>query len=399
MLNTFYCIIFVFFLFSFTSYVVYGQENNNTQSGIDTSLTFASHVTTNDTTTIEKAVNITTTSANASSMQNTSSLSPLNTANHVVDDYVFLKNYDIAVAGDWGCNNNTRLVVNYIKTSNPELVVTPGDLSYEETGECFYNVTKPIISKLKIAFGNHDNEVDESFELREEYMSYFNLTRPFYSFDHNNSHFLMMDSSIAPSKLSAQYYFVQEDLEKASNNSDTKWIFVLIHKPLYSSQGKHPPDIQTAYIYHPLFDKYNVDIVISGHNHWYERTLPVKFNNIDPINPIISIPKGNDVYEIVPNSVSTNKTILDFYLNSTFNNPDNPIFITVGTGGHKLYEIDKSNIPKYITKTYDDGFGFLGINVTNNQLLGEYHGTQLKGSENNFESHHYYTKDLFRIVK
>jgi predicted phosphodiesterase len=288
--------------------------------------------------------------------------------------------------------------VKYIKSSEPELVITPGDLSYERNGDCFYVITKPIASKLKVALGNHDNEEDESLKIRQEYMNYFNMTRPFYSFDHKNIHFIMMDSSLAPSKLSAQYHFVQKDLKKTANNPDINWIFVVIHKPLYTSQGKHQPEIQTAYIYHPLFDKYNVDIVFSGHNHWYERTLPLKFNFKDPINPIVVVPKQNHSNGIIQLSKNMNGKIIDTKINSTYKDHKNPIFITAGTGGHKLYNIDKSNLPGYMTTTYDDGFGFLGLNVTKNQLLGEYHGTQLN-KMNDSSSHHYYTKDLFKIVK
>ena len=30
--------------------------------------------------------------------------------------------------------------------------------------------------------------------------------------------------------------------------------------------------------YQPVFDKYGVDIILQGHNHMYDRTLPLQFN-------------------------------------------------------------------------------------------------------------------------
>ena len=342
--------------------------------------------------------NATSTAANTTTVLPTTTNATTETSK--IDYYVFDKKYDIAVTGDWGCNNDTRLVVNYIQSSHPKLIVTPGDLSYEETGECFYDVTKPISSKLKVALGNHDNEEDETKEIRYEYMKHFNLTRPFYSFNQGNIHFLMMDSSLAPSKLSAQFYFVQQDLQDASKNPNIKWIFVVIHKPLYTSPGKHPLDIQNTFLYHPLFDKYNVDIVFSGHNHWYERSLPLKFNYDNPTSPWVVIPKltsNNYIHQIA--FEDNNGTLIDNKVNSTYKDPKHPIFVTVGTGGHKLYNIDELNVPNYITKTYDYGFGFLGLNVTKNEVIGEFHGNHKDHSEKEVSKDSYIMKDSFRIVK
>jgi hypothetical protein len=61
--------------------------------------------------------------------------------------------------------------------------------------------------------------------------------------------------------------------------------------------------------YHPLFDKYKVDLALQGHNHVYERTHPITFNADD-----------NDA------------TIIQDYHPVIYKNPNGPIFVTVGTG-------------------------------------------------------------------
>ena len=61
--------------------------------------------------------------------------------------------------------------------------------------------------------------------------------------------------------------------------------------------------------YHPLFDKYKVDLALQGHNHVYERTHPITFNADD-----------ND------------STIVQDYHPVIYKNPNGPIFVTVGTG-------------------------------------------------------------------
>src|SRR5574339_380076 len=390
-------------LLDLTKYSISGNVSNATSNAAKTTTTVLP--TTNATSTAAKTTTtvLPTTNATSTAAKTTTTVLPTTNATtetSKIEYYIFDKKYNIAVTGDWGCNNNTRLVVNYIQSSYPELVVTPGDLSYEETGQCFYDLTKPISSKLKVALGNHDNEEDETKQIRYEYMKHFNLTRPFYSFNQGNIHFLMMDSSLAPSKMSAQFYFVQQDLDDASKNPNIKWIFVVIHKPLYTSSGKHPPDIQNTFLYHPLFDKYNVDIVFSGHNHWYERSLPLKFNYNNPISPWVVIPNStssNYIHQIA--FEGKNGTLIDDEVNSTYKDPKHPIFVTVGTGGHRLYNIDELNVPKYMAKTYDYGFGFLGLNVTKNEVIGEFHGNHKDHSEKAVSKDSYLMKDSFRIVK
>ena len=52
--------------------------------------------------------------------------------------------------------------------------------------------------------------------------------------------------------------------------------------------NKHPADFNIRNIYHPLFDKYNVDLVLTSDNHNYQRTFPLKYNNGDSSYPIVA---------------------------------------------------------------------------------------------------------------
>jgi len=68
---------------------------------------------------------------------------------------------------------------------------------------------------------------------------------------------------------SAQFKFINSDLEKATKNSNIKWIIVDMHKPVYSSPNtcsasscKGSKTLRD--VYHPLFDKYGVDVVFRG---------------------------------------------------------------------------------------------------------------------------------------
>jgi len=145
-----------------------------------------------------------------------------------------------------------------------------------------------------------------------------------------------------------QYQFVLQDLEKASQNKNNDWIFVMFHKPMYSPLSKQFEEYIIRNKYQPIFDKYGVDLVISGHNHIYSRNLPLSFNKLDISQPIID-----------KNSSTGNN-------NNIFSNPQGSIFLVVGVGGDELHRIiDK---PYYVANQYNKGFGFADIKIDGKRL-------------------------------
>ena len=76
--------------------------------------------------------------------------------------------------------------------------------------------------KLKITLGYHDtdNDGDDSSLRFSEYLSHFDMSEPFYSFDYKNIHMLAMatgsDALIPYDEGSAQYEFVKSDHRSSS---------------------------------------------------------------------------------------------------------------------------------------------------------------------------------------
>ena len=134
--------------------------------------------------------------------------------------------------GDWGCSSNTQQTVNNIENKNPQLVLALGDYSYQSTAKCWLDKIKPIDTKIKINIGNH--EVD-SKKLLNSYLDHFKLSKQYDSFNFQQVHVLTMSAETSVKPNSAQFNFVNSDLQKASKNSSIKWIIVNMHKPLYSS--------------------------------------------------------------------------------------------------------------------------------------------------------------------
>jgi len=154
-----------------------------------------------------------------------------------------------------------------------------------------------------------------------------------------------------------QYRFVVNDLEKANNSSSIDWIIVMFHKPFYSSLTSHIQEYVMREKYQPIFDKYGVDIVLQGHNHLYDRTLPLQFN---------------------PHNIS--KPIIDESINTTdkFFNPEGSIFSVVGLGGRSSHIF--LNQPDYVVKQSNE-FGFLTIEINGKELDAKYYDIGYKCKE------------------
>ncbi len=286
--------------------------------------------------------------------------------------YSALPNVHLSAVGDWGCNSNTGRTVDNINSKNPDGVLALGDYSYQSTATCWFNAISSIDSKTKINIGNHD---DETSSLLGSFMNHFGLSSQFYAFDYPASqpyiHVLTMSTEQSTSSGSAQFNFVKNDLQMASQNPNIKWIIVNMHKPIYSSPNTcsssscaGSSSVRDTYV--PLFDQYKVDIVLEGHTHDYQRTFPLKYNPNSKSNPI--------------------KTSTDL---SNYNNPGGRIFAIVGTGGINFHGL--SGKASFTASQQDNSFGILDLNFVNDgsKLEGKFYANLPDGG----------VKDQFSITK
>jgi predicted phosphodiesterase len=271
-----------------------------------------------------------------------SSLSPSSPASSTT---TLSSDFNFAAAGDWACTSDTTDTVNNIVDKNPELVLGLGDLSYEDTADCWLEIVEPIDDNMKITIGNH--EVEEESKLTQ-YMEHFGLTEQYYSFDYQNVHFTVMSDYVPDEVGSEQYIFVQNDLAKAAADPNIDWIVIVHHDQQYASTANNLLSRANKWkeAYHPLFDQYDVDLILQGHQHNYQRTYPIKYNSDKPVNPIITDRNTN-----------------------TYTNPEGQIYLIVGTGGASLHNLNGNKAP-YLITAQDEVYDFLNINITNNNNDG-----------------------------
>ena len=170
--------------------------------------------------------------------------------------------FKFAVLGDFGIGEQTQY----------ELVVLVGDNLYgserpQDFEKKFEIPYKPLLDagvKFYASLGNHDAR-------EQRYYKLFNMDgKLYYTFSPKSDiRFFVLEST----------YPVPEQIEWAEQElkaSGSKWKIVYFHHPLYSSGERHGSDLRLREVLEPLFVKYNVSVVLTGHDHFYERLKPQK---------------------------------------------------------------------------------------------------------------------------
>ncbi|MHA1294253.1 MAG: metallophosphoesterase [Promethearchaeota archaeon] len=146
-------------------------------------------------------------------------------------------------------------------------------LDYYSMHEFLNNMAKHASTRpYMISIGNHEYVRDylaRNFKYFFPY-DYACSWGHYYSFDYSNAHFVMIDCFENPLSgghyvSEVQYQWIKKEL---SENQD-KWLFVALHVPPYST-GDFNMDYMLQAQLCPLFYKYKVDIVLTGHDHHYE---------------------------------------------------------------------------------------------------------------------------------
>ena len=194
----------------------------------------------------------------------------------------------------------------------PDFVMHTGDMLSEGLEEMadeeYFRPYAPLLARTPffLTLGNHDYGRDlktaagKGF-LKANYTPYHStpltgLPPHYYFFDVAHARFFVLDTNaffgarFAPALTpeSKQYKWLQHFLSKSA---DKTWKFVVLHEPLYST-GAHGTLEEEVKALEPLLQKYKVDLVLQGHDHNYERTLPVKDGLPDQAGGITYITLG-----------------------------------------------------------------------------------------------------------
>lgn len=97
-----------------------------------------------------------------------------------------------------------------------------------------------------------------------------------FSYDYGNVHIISISTEESFDVGSPQMLWVEQDMIAAvANRENVPWIVLSLHRPMYCSQKDQDNDASRRVNLEPLVLKYDIDLVIAGHIHAYERIHPV----------------------------------------------------------------------------------------------------------------------------
>ena len=280
---------------------------------------------------------------------------------------------------NWSISNKFDFILHLgdIAYADNDFLLDPFTFGYENRWNNFmskiesYSAYKPYM----VAVGNHESECHsiicifskEKYNKLSNYTAYnnrFNMPNNgklnmWYSFTLGKAYFIQISTETdypnAPtntwnSKNTSGYFgnqlkWLENELIKANNQRTiTPWIVINSHRPIYSNRYLIDLNIKNAF--EPLFYKYKVDIIFSGHVHHYERHYPIYNNSFE----------------------------------SSYINPTYPIYITSGAAGsiEGLYINMPYLVPKW-NAFYSDKYGVGILTITNNSLVWSFYDSRTGG--------------------
>jgi hypothetical protein len=179
----------------------------------------------------------------------------------------------------------------YMEDPNLSFFMLGGDIADVGGIEAQYDYffqSYNMLSKVPLitAIGNHDtmkantNWTEVKNEARVYNAHFYNpnngpdfAKNSTYYFYYNNTLFVSLNTQLDDTNLKAQATWLDNLLFENEANQKSQYIVVLMHRGIVGNY--YYGNSTTAAInniYRPIFDKYSVDLVLSGHDHNYSRT-------------------------------------------------------------------------------------------------------------------------------
>lgn len=239
------------------------------------------------------------------------------------------------VIGDIGQTEDSRYTLSHLNQDKIiQMILHTGDLSYADCNQTAWDtygqMIEPVSKRIPwmVGPGNHEIEFNPfdvktnpylAFESRyrmptdkpaqyglvtintstnpltglpyctpSTFQSEYDYGNSFFSFETGLTHIIFLNPYTTTGINSLQYKWLLSDL-KSVDRKKTPWVIIVTHCPWYNSNKAHQNETQTVLMretFEPIFYKYKVNLVFTGHVHAYERTYPVYQDKIDLTGPI-----------------------------------------------------------------------------------------------------------------
>jgi predicted phosphodiesterase len=135
--------------------------------------------------------------------------------------------------------------------------------AYEKAFERPYKTLLDAGVRFVAVLGNHD--APESVR----YPGFHMDGQRYFTFARGHVRFFALDTNILDAKQLAWF-------DRALADAVEPWKIVYFHHPLYSNGGRHGSNVELRVRLEPLLVEHQVNVVFSGHDHFYERLKPQK---------------------------------------------------------------------------------------------------------------------------
>jgi len=180
----------------------------------------------------------------------------------------------IMVIGDFGSGSQGQyevgqMINTYRQAFRFDNVITVGDNIYgsnkaDDMKSKFEDPYKLLVDqgvKFHASLGNHDSANERFYEL-------FNMKgEEYYKLELGGISLYVLNSTYMDQR---QVDWINQNMSADTN----KWKVAFFHHPPFSSAKFHGSDDKIRELLHPLFIKYGVSVVFTGHDHVYERIKP-----------------------------------------------------------------------------------------------------------------------------
>lgn len=291
-----------------------------------------------------------------------SAIRRFDTQNNGETNFIAVADPQLGASGDLAADNaGWQNTVNQMAQLNedPDFLMSLGDqvnTPWDEQAYSGFIEAKGMENFTVVpTLGNHDRAnkaYSEHFNLPNLQDGGKNIASSDFYFTHNDTLFVSLNSE------SLDFKGHEETMKRAIEDTkaqNPKWIVGLTHRNPYSA-GKHSDTLATKIRrdkFAPLMEKYNVDLVLGGHDHSYSRS-----HVMDGKDAQVEWDENGEAPQ-------------------TYNNPDGTIYVTLNSAsGSKFYELDGEK--DYASKSIQDNQpAYTKVNITKDYIeLVTYHVPQ-----------------------
>ena len=293
------------------------------------------------------------------------------------------KHVRIWTMGDMGTSNDQQNLVrdayyNYIGNNYTNLIIFLGDNAYptgtdeQYTTNIFTGHYEEILRKsvLYSTCGNHEYLSSTASNQTGPYYDIFTFPKnaeaggvasgseAYYSFNYANIHLICLESNIDSFGVANTNNMISWLHSDLSSNT-LPWTIVYFHDPPYS-MGFHNSDLDLDMTFMrqniiPVLESYNVDLVLNGHSHDYERSYLLKghYGMSSTFNASMIVNSGNG-------------TLPNFYDKRSITD-SGTVYTVVGCAGD-LEQVSPGWPYPAMNKALDSVYGSMAIDINGDTL-------------------------------